>query len=218
MAPSVYKRPRIDESNNEEQDLDEYEGEFDRYVPLPPAPLFPLPQKELNRSSDLDEGTMSLTHLVCIPKTASQKIANFASEFPDRGGLKPKKKFYTSRLRKGLEAHSASIASIASGTTNHRRLIRERLESHPPSNHRQGLGAQPRSNQRHELETRLAVTSSSSFTNASDIPDVIPHLLKHLARATLCGMDIVVVQGSKTQHLLPAVYANILGRWLLAWF
>ncbi len=91
-APRVYKRPWIDESDDEEQDLDEYEGEFNEYVPLPPAPPPPPPQKESNRPSDLDKGIRSLTHLVCIPKTASQRIVNFTSEFPGRGDLKPKKK------------------------------------------------------------------------------------------------------------------------------
>ncbi len=198
--------------------MDEYEGEVDGYVPFPPAPPPVPPQKELNRPSDLDEETRSLIHLVWLPKTASQRIVNFASEFPGKGGSKPKKKFYTSRLKKGLEAHLASTTSIPSGTTNYRRLIRERLESHPPSNHRQGLGAQQHSNQRHGLGTRPAITASSSFTNAFETPMSHPHLPKHLARASLYGVDIVVVQGSKTQHLLPAVYANILGRWLLVWF
>ncbi len=140
-APRVYKRLRIDESDDEEQDLDEYEGEVDEYVPLPPVFLPPPPQKESNRSSDLDERTKSLTHLVCIPKTASQRITNFASEFPGRGDSKPKKKFYTSCLTKSLEAYLASTTSTASGTTNHHCLIRERLESYPSSNHCKGLGA-----------------------------------------------------------------------------
>ncbi len=91
-APRVYKRLRIDVSDDEEQDLDKYEGEVDGYVPLPTAPPPPPPHKESNRLLDLDEGTRSLIHLVCIPKTASQRIANFASEFPGRGDLKPKKK------------------------------------------------------------------------------------------------------------------------------
>ena len=34
----------------------------------------------------------------------------------------------------------------------------------------------------------------------------------------LCGVDIVIVQESKIQHLKPAVYANILKRLLLIWF
>ncbi len=91
-----------------------------------------------------------------------------------KGVRNQKKKIYTSRLREGLEVYLASTTSTASGTTNHRRLIRERLESHPSSNHRKGLGAQSRSNQRHDLETRPAVTTSSSFTNASDIPNITP--------------------------------------------
>ncbi len=101
-VPKVYKCLRIDESENEKQDLNKYEGEVDRYVPLPPTLLLPPPQKESNRPSDLDKGTRSLTHLICIPKIASQGIANFTSEFPGRKGSKPKKKIYTSCLREDL--------------------------------------------------------------------------------------------------------------------
>lgn len=90
------------------------------------------------------------------------------------GVQKPKKKIHTSRLQEGMESHSASTTSTASGTTNARRLIRERLESHPPSNHRQGLESQPRPNQRQGSGSHPAATASSSFTNASDIPDSTP--------------------------------------------
>ena len=91
-VPRLYKHLRIDESDNKEQDLDKYEGKVDGYVYLPPILAPTPPQKESNRPSDLDEGTRSLTHLVCIPKTASQRIVNFTSESLGRGGLKPKKK------------------------------------------------------------------------------------------------------------------------------
>ncbi len=126
-----------------------------------------------NSPSDLDKGTKSLTHIVYIPKTTSQRIANFVSEFSGRKDSKPKKKIYTSRLRAGLEAYLASTTSIASSTPNYYRLIREHWKSHPLSNHRKGLGAQSHSNQRHYLGTRPAVIVSSSFTNASDIPKVL---------------------------------------------
>ncbi len=84
--------------------------------------------------------------------------------------FKSKKEKHTSRLQEGLEAHLASTTSTVSGTTNPCRLIRERLESHPPSNHLQGLGTQPHLNQRQG--SRSHPTASSSFTSASDIPDV----------------------------------------------
>ncbi len=83
-----------------------------------------------------------------------------------------KKKNHTSRLRESLEPQSASTTSTISGTTNPRRLIRERLESYPPSNHLQGLGTQPHPNQRQG--SRSHPTASSSVTSASDIPDVPP--------------------------------------------
>ncbi len=69
-----------------------------------------------------------------------------------------------------MEPHSASTTSTVSGTTNPRRLIRERLESYLPSNHLQGLGTQPRSNQQQGSGSHP--TTSSSFTNASDISNV----------------------------------------------
>ncbi len=46
---------------------------------------------------------------------------------------KQKKKNHSSPLREGLEPHSAYTTSTVSGTTNPRCLIRERLESRPPS-------------------------------------------------------------------------------------
>ena len=84
-----------------------------------------------------------------------------------------KKKIYINRLKKGLKTHLTSTTSIASGIINHCRLIRERLESYPPSNHRQGLGTQPCSNQWHGLGPQPAVTASSSFPNASNIPNKV---------------------------------------------
>lgn len=104
-------------------------------------------------------------------KIASQKSANFASEFPSRKDSKTKKK-YISRLRGGLETLLASIKCIAFGTINHYRLIRERLETYPPSNYRQGLGTQSCSNQWHGLGVQPAATAFSYFTNASDISEV----------------------------------------------
>ena len=82
------------------------------------------------------------------------------------------KNIYTSPLKKGLEFYSTSTTSTASGTTNHRRLIRECLESHLPSNYCQGLGAQPLLNQWHSFKPQLAAIGSSSFPNASNIPKV----------------------------------------------
>ena len=143
--PKGSKRQRLDERDNEEgNSLDEDEGEIEgaRYVPPPLVLLPPLPRKVSNRPSDLSEGTRSLNHLVCIPKIYYSRSANFALEFPGKGGSKAQKKIYTSRLREGLESHSTSTASTVSGTTNQCRLIRERLESHPPSNHRQDLETQ----------------------------------------------------------------------------
>lgn len=92
-ASRVYKCQRIDESDNEKQGLDEYESEINGYIFLPPACPLSLPQKKSNRLSDLDKRTRSLIHLICISKTANQRIANFASKFPGRKGLKSKKNF-----------------------------------------------------------------------------------------------------------------------------
>ena len=60
-APRGQKRLRFDDSENEEsQGFINHES--DGYIPLPLI----LPQKELNRPLNLDEGTKSLTHLVSI--------------------------------------------------------------------------------------------------------------------------------------------------------
>lgn len=93
-APRVYKRLPIDENDNEEQNLVKYESKINGYVFFPPTAPSLLPPKELNRQSNLNKGIRSLTHLVCISKTASQRITNFASVFLDRGVLKPKKNSY----------------------------------------------------------------------------------------------------------------------------
>ncbi len=87
----VYKCPQIKKGDNEKQDLDKYEGEVNRYIPFLPVPP-PPPQQKSNRLSNLDDRTRSLTHLICIPKTTSQRITNFALEFLGKKGLKPKKK------------------------------------------------------------------------------------------------------------------------------
>lgn len=91
-VPRIYKHLQIDKNDNKKQDLDKYENEINRYISFSPAFLFSPPQKELNRPSDLDKGTKSLTHLVYISKIVSQKITNFTSKFPGRECLKPKKK------------------------------------------------------------------------------------------------------------------------------
>lgn len=93
--PKGLKRQRLDERDDEEgNSLDEDEGEIEgaRYVPPPFVPLPPLPRKVSNRPSDLGEGTRSLNHLVCIPKICYSRSANFALEFPGRGGSKAQKK------------------------------------------------------------------------------------------------------------------------------
>ena len=143
--PKGSKRQRLDECDDEEgNSLDEDEDEMEgaRYVPPPFVPLPSLPQKVSNCPSDLGKGTRSLNHLVCLPKICYSRSANFALKFPGRRGSKAQKKIYTSRLREGLEFHLAFTASTTSDTINHHRPIRERLESHPASNHRQDLGTQ----------------------------------------------------------------------------
>ena len=69
-----------------------------------------------------------------------------------------------------------STTSTASGIINHHRLIRKRLESHPLYNHHQDLKTQSCSNQRHGLGSQAAATTSSSFTNAFNIPDKVTSL------------------------------------------
>ena len=76
--------------DKEENGLDKDEGEIKdgRYVPIPFVPLSPLPQKMLNRLSDLDEIIKGLKHIVYIPKICYLRNANFALEFPDKKGSK----------------------------------------------------------------------------------------------------------------------------------
>ena len=136
-------------------------------------------------------------------------------EFPGGKDLKAQKKIHNSRLQEAIESHSASTTSTAFGTINARRLIRERLESHPPFKHCQGLESQTCPNQRQGSGSHLAATAFSSYTNVSGILDSTPTATKALPLATFYSVDIAVAQASKIQHLLPAVYANILRR---LWF
>ncbi len=99
-----------------------------------------------------------------------------------------------------MEPHSASTTSTVSGITNPRRLIKERLESHPPSNHLQGLGTQPRPNQRQGSGSHS--TTSSSFTSASDISDVPPLPTKASAMGHLLWRGYRYCSGIK--DLIPA--------------
>lgn len=72
-----------------------------------------------------------------------------------------------------MESHLASTStSTAFSTTNLCRLIRERLESHFPSNYHRVLGTQTRSNQRQGSGFYSAGTTSNSFTNISNIFNV----------------------------------------------
>ena len=90
------KCQRLDERDNEKGnslDKDESEIEGARYVLPPFVPLSPLSRKVSNRLSDLDEGTRSLNHLVCIPKIFYSRNANFALKFPGRRGSKAQKKY-----------------------------------------------------------------------------------------------------------------------------
>ena len=126
----------------------------------------------LNCLLDLGKRTRSLNHLVYIPKICYSKSVNFALEFSGRRDLKAPKKIYISHIKKRLESHLAFSASTASVITNYHYPIRERFESHLPSNYHQDLGTRLCTNQQQVFGFHLATTASSSFTNASDIPEV----------------------------------------------
>ena len=134
-----------------------------------------------NRSSDLGKKITSLYHLIYIPKIYYLRSANFALEFLSKEGSKAQKKIYTSCLKKGLESHLAFTASTASGTTNYHCSMRECLESHLPSNYCQDLRTQLYTNQRQSSRSHPAATTSSLFTNISNIPEVTPLPTKILA-------------------------------------
>ena len=77
-----------------------------------------------------------------------------------------------------MELHSAFKAFTSFGITNPCCLIRDRLESHLFSNHRQGLGIQPCCNQRQGFGFQPAVTTFTLFKNVSDITNVTPSSTK----------------------------------------
>ncbi len=70
MEPRGLKHQRLDACDDEEgEGLDEFEGEGEGedigYIPLP---FVAPPRNGSNRPTDMDEGTRSLNHLVCIRK------------------------------------------------------------------------------------------------------------------------------------------------------
>ena len=94
MEPKGSKRQRLDKRDNKERNgLDGDEGKIMdvRYIPPLFIPLL-FPRKVSNRRSDLGKGIRSLNHLVCISKICYWRSANFALEFPGRGGSKAQKK------------------------------------------------------------------------------------------------------------------------------
>lgn len=92
-----------------------------------------------------------------------------------------KKKIYISCLRKSLETYLVSTASTIFGIINYFRLIRENLESYSLYNYRQGLRNQLCSYYWYGLGFQSATTTSSFFTNFSDIHyEVIPSFKKAL--------------------------------------
>ena len=136
IEPRGWKCHLLNEHDNKEVnslDEDKCEIKGGSNVFLPFIPLL-LPQKVSNRTLDLGKGVRSLNHLIYIPKICYSRSVNFALEFTGREGSKTQQKIYTSRVREGLESHSAFTASTASETTNYHCLIRERLKFYPFSN------------------------------------------------------------------------------------
>ena len=85
------KHQCLNKRDNEERnslDKDKSEIEGARYVLFAFVFLLFLPQKVSNRLSDLDKGTKSLNHLVCISKICYLRSTNFALEFLSRRDLK----------------------------------------------------------------------------------------------------------------------------------
>lgn len=128
-----------------DKDKDEVEG--GRYIHPPFVLLLSLPQKMSNLPSDLDKGIKSPKYFVCIPIIYHLRSTNFVLEFLGRGDSKAKKKFSTSRLKERLKSHSAFTTSTAFNIINDCCLIREHLEFHLLSNHRQDLETQLYANQ-----------------------------------------------------------------------
>lgn len=108
---------------------------------------------------------------------------------------KCKTKIPSSRLQESLKSHSTSTASISSSNINLRRLIREDLKSHLFSKYCQGLKIQTCLNLWQGSGSYTALIASSSFINASDIPDV----------------TFLSTKASATEHLLGREYCCRLG-------
>ncbi len=149
-------------------------------------------------------------------KWASHIIAYFALEFPDRGYLEAKKKTILAACERiwnltrhlqlpQLPAPPTSATSLESAWNPIRSPTTVRVWE---LNLAQTSGKVPNPTGLHLAHSQMPLTSPMSH----------PCLPKLLLRAIHCDVDIIVAQGSKTRHLLPTVYANILGRLLFVWF
>ena len=121
IEPRGWNPQRLDERDNEEgnglnneegKGLDDKEGnslgkdegeiEGGRYVSSPFVPLLLLFQKVSNRLSDLGKETKSLKYIVYISKICYSRNANFALDFPGRGGSKVSKKDFYQPSKRGI--------------------------------------------------------------------------------------------------------------------
>ena len=146
--------------DQKEESLDKFENKSEKegigYVFFP---FVALPQKKSNHMTDMGQRIRNLNHLVCISKSAHHIIAYFALGFLGRKYSKTLKKTYISRFQEGLKSHLVFIASIGSGTTNSRRLIRKRLKFFLLFTHRQSLRTKPSPNQQQDSGSHRIVSS-----------------------------------------------------------
>ncbi len=149
-------------------------------------------------------------------KSASHIIAYFALEFPDRGCSEAKKKTILAACKRvwnptrhpqlpQLPAPPIPATSLESAWNPIRSPTTARVWK---PNLAQTSGKVPNPTGLRPAHSQMPLTSPISHL-------CLPKLL---LRAIRCGVDIVVAQGSKTRHLLPTVYTNILGRLLFVWF
>lgn len=205
----------MDECDNEEAnglDKDESEIEDTRYISNLFIPPSSLTQNESKCLSDLDRETRSLNHLVCIPKSITQRSINYAMDSQGKESSKAKKKsipaVYKKRqnLTRLLQLPQLPAPAIsASWLENAWNLI------FPPRTASVWKPNLASNSDKFPDFIQLPLCSASSEM-ALICWMLYSHLTNCLLQATLYSVNINVAQSLKTLYLLLAVYANILKR------
>lgn len=205
----------------------------DGYIPL----LLLSYQTKSNCPSNLSKKARTLTHIISlIKKTTTRKSSNMAGEFPSRGNTKVTKNSFKSNRRRTqllVNKEFGILANLSTFTIKNNHLLREDLISHLissafASNQFHYLGKSSKSQLtsftpinkhcylKEELQTQPVFIILYLLVLTLTLLISLPQALNLLKRTTIYGINIVIVEGSKTYYLLHVVCVNIFGGLLYA--